>query len=61
MNSPLDSESLKRIADSLEAIAAAQTHELWTNHLKTLVKSKNENMMQSFMREHPCPRCSDKS
>jgi hypothetical protein len=58
MNSPLDSESLKRIADSLEALAAAQTHELWADHLKALVASKNENWMESFKREHPCPRCS---
>src|ERR1035437_8754151 len=40
MNSPLDSESLQRITDALEALAAAQTHELWANHLKTLVKSR---------------------
>ncbi len=60
MDSPFDSENLKRIADALEALAAAQTHQLWNDQLKSLSAAKNESMMEVFVRDHPCPRCSKK-
>jgi hypothetical protein len=57
---PSDAETADRIAEALEAIAAAETHKLWDYHLTSLAKGKNEKMFPAFQKAHPCPRCSKK-
>ncbi len=53
----VDQDNLRRIADALEALAAAETHRLHDRTLVTLTRSKNEDQMKAFIEAHPCPLC----
>ena len=57
MNESDLSGSLRRIADALEAIAAAQTHKMHDEFLRAAATGKNDQLGKELVRRHPCPVC----
>ena len=53
----INEQTAERIANALEALAAAEIHRLHTDFLKTAHRSKNKGYGEEMMRKHPCPLC----
>jgi len=55
----INEQTAERIANALEALAAAEIHRLHDDFVKqeTRSKGKNKGLAEKLMREHPCPLC----
>jgi len=53
----ISEKTTERIADALDALAAAEIHRLHDDFVKMATGSKNDGLAQELARRHPCPMC----
>lgn len=53
----INEQTFERIANALEALAAAEIHRLHADFVKTANRSKNKGLAEEMIRKHPCPLC----
>ncbi len=52
--------AMELIASGLGAIGAAEIHRAYKDMAKLQKKTKNDGMLEAFVKDHPCPLCGTK-
>lgn len=52
--------AMELIASGLGAIGAAEIHRAYKDMAKLHKKTKNDDILETFIKDHPCPLCGTK-